>query len=196
MKARNILHVVFDAVAGLLGVLLLLSYVVPFVKSGTGTSAEAYYLLQLGSVNVLSSSTSASVNFFYPILIAVLSVIGLFFLVAKKGALLHDFGIAFTLGVSFYSFYLHQNAVVSAQSATNFTYPGAKIYFVYGILSLVLALFVLLDDLFGEKIALTLDKANEPSTEARLVELQTLLDKKLISQEEYDAKRKEILDAK
>jgi hypothetical protein len=195
MKARNILHVVFDAVAGLLALLLLLSYVVPFVKIGTGTSAEITYLLTMGGTSL--SSSTVNVNFFYAILIVVISVLGLFFLVAKKGALLHDFGIAFTMAVSLYGFVLHYAVKQSAASATGtFTHPGETIYFIYAIVSLVLALAVLLDDLFGEKVAATLDAAGQPTTEKRLVELKDLLDKKLISQEEYDAKRKAIIDEK
>ncbi|MGJ1445647.1 PEGA domain-containing protein [Sphingobacterium spiritivorum] len=42
--------------------------------------------------------------------------------------------------------------------------------------------------------AVTSDKANSKSTADRLKELKELFDQKLISQEEYDAQRKKILD--
>lgn len=195
MKARKILHVVFDSFAALLGLLFLLSYVVPFLQSGS----TSYYLLTFGAVSISSSSIGG--NFFYSILIAILTILGLFFLVMKDSNLLHDIGIAFSLGDAFYAFALHHEVKAllsssSSSSSTNVQHPGEVIYFIYAILVLVLALAVLLDDLFGEQLFARLESSKRPSKESRLIELKSMLDKQLITSEEFEAKRKEILDEK
>lgn len=199
MKARNILHVVFASVAALLGFLLLLAYVVPFVKSGSGTGSAAYLMSFAGYSSTSSSSTS--VNFFYSVLIAIFGCLGLFLLVVKDKPLFHDFGIAFTAANALYAITLHQAiktmlASYSSSSSVNISHPGEIIFFIYAILGLILSLGVLLDDLFGETVFQKLSVSEKPSKEKRLTELKDLLDKQLVTPDEYEAKRKEILDEK
>jgi len=198
MKPRNIIHTVFAVFAAISGLLLLLAYVLPFLKTDTG---ETYLMsMSIAAYSVGSSGVySVSVNFFYSIAIAVLAVLGLFFLVIKNNVLLHYLGIAFTSANAFYAFFLHyvvDKTIENFGTASNISHSGEILFFVYAILGLSLSFFVLLDDLFGERFFQFLDASEKARKESRLLELKGLLEKQLITQKEYDAKKKAVLDEK
>lgn len=196
MKPRNIIHIVFAVFAAISGLLLLLAYVLPFVKTNTG---ETYLMsMSIATYNVGSSGTY-SVNFFYSIAIVILAILGLFFLVIKNNALLHYLGIAFTSANAIYALFLHyvvDKTIEGLGTSSGVSHPGEILFFVYAILGLVLSFFVLLDDLFGERFFQFLDASEKASKESRLLELKGLLGKQLITQKEYDERKKAVLDEK
>lgn len=205
MKSQKIFRIVSMSIAGLLGLLLVLSYCLPLVAYSSSKSSEnvsQIFLISLDSSYYFQSGSSSSIyiNPIGNLLFCILSFLGLFFLTDDSNKLLHYFGYSIILTTALQAFYLHSYVVELAKSFTTdsyFAHPGDVIYLVFAIIALVYAAFVLFNDLFGQKIASVFEASSKrASISDQLTELKSLKDQNLITDEEYAAKRKEILDEK
>jgi hypothetical protein len=205
MKSQKIFNLILSLCAIVVAVFFVVSYIVPavsYVASGTTTRVELY-LIEMGSASVSSGTQTASVsvNFFYSILIICFGLAGCFLTVLKTDKkAVHFAGETLLIAEVIFAFYIHQGLqqtleTLTNQNIVNVHHTGEIFYFLFAILGLILAVVAFIDDLLGEKIRALLS-ASGSSKEKQLIELKGLLDKQLITQQEYDKKREDVLNEK
>ncbi|MCI1244892.1 MAG: SHOCT domain-containing protein [Bacilli bacterium] len=194
----------------LLAIIFFVALVVPafsYTMSGSNVSKE-YLIALLGTTvdaSLTGSGTSASesVNMLYGIVAASLFLIGPALFVFSDNKATKVSGYAISIAVFAISVVLCDSLKDTFKQfiANDIDYSNGG--YVMLIIFMVLLLIVLVADVFfsfffddilnSVKKSKSAKNAPERSLEDRLVELKGLLDKKLISQDEYDAKRQEML---
>lgn len=208
MKSQKIFNLVISFCSVVVALLLIVSYLVPLLSYGTSASGFSIYLLEVGSVNISGYSSSAmsgasnvTINFFYSILILCSGLIGCFLSVMKTDKkVVHFVGETLLLSNVIFALFIHQNLQkeldsLASSGVSNVHRGGEIVYFLFAILGFALSVVCFLDDMFGDRVR-SLVSSSSTNKEKRLSELKGLFDKQLITQQEYDSKREEILNEK
>ncbi|MCI2111222.1 MAG: SHOCT domain-containing protein [Bacilli bacterium] len=193
----------------LLAIIFFVALVVPtFSYKISDSSVKGYLIALLGttvdtSLAGSSASASGSVNMFYGMVAASLFLIGPALFVFSENKAAKASGYAISIAVFALSVALCDSLKDTFKQFIANDIDYSKGGYVMLIIFMVLLLIVLVADVFfsfffddildSVKKSKSARNAPEKSLEDRLVELKVLLDKKLISQDEYDAKRKEML---
>jgi len=200
MKFRKIMTIVVSCLVALSILLAVLTFSVPAIKirlSGSSSAAEStLYFYQFSGTLTGSSLSLDSFPVFFASLFFILGPI--LFAVAGKSKTLKYVGYGMTFTAIAFAFYLFSilTTALSANSGYLVTSnAGLVLIMAYAIIVIIAILLSLFDDLFGEKLE-TMISESGLNTEKRLLELNNLLQKNLITKEEYDERRKETLNAK
>lgn len=202
---RKFFHLIVGISSAVVGFLFLLAFLVPAVTyKGSSTSTTNVSLFSLLSPTTYSSSSSSgliatSTDYLRCVLFMIVCLMGLVLFCAGKSSLVRLIGVGIAYSVGTFSCYFYGYLKKSLATLTSGTYetPGLVIFLIFAILLLIVASVVIFDEFFGEKIENSLKNQSQSSSlEDKLLSLKSLLDKGLITQEEYDAKRKAVLDEK
>ena len=183
---------------GIYFLLVMISLFVPAMKmKDLKLSASIFDLFSVGSLSSSSSSSyTVGLNSFYSIIIVLTFFVPVILSFVKK-----DLCKYFSLGLSITLFAFMLNYVKSvselkdASSAyEDLSVPGIIILFIATIGAMIISAIDVFVTFYYEKLVTSLSaNANHNNTLDMLEENKNMLDKGLITQEEYDARRSKIL---
>lgn len=214
MKFQKILNIVSGCIVGVALLLCIIGCCLPSISvavtSGTTTITNTWFLSSggftstSGGTTIIVSSAVSSVLVLISFLVSSVLVFA-----PKENKTLQLVGVSLGLTAFIYLSYYFANvsytmqqliktyAAMSSVTACTITNPGTILLLVAAICLLIGLIINLINVYFGEKIGNSIaNRQQTGSLEGRLVELKSLLDKQLISQEEYDSRRQEILNGK
>lgn len=195
------MNIVVSSIVALVILMAILTFTLPAIKaraSSSSTTESSLYFYQFGGGISLSSYT---IDPFPVIFASLLFILGpLLFACAGKSHVLKFVGYSLALTSVCFGFFLFSSLKASIESMTNSGYvftskAGYVCVLIYSIVTLIAISLSLFDELFGEKIETLLAVSNK-GIEERLIELNSIYSKKLISTEEFDERRKAILNEK
>lgn len=202
IKISSILKTVLLSIFGLL---LFISLCLPAIKVTYQNQSSKIYLFDilggLGISSLSSSSSSVSLNSFYGILSILVLVIGVILCTFGEKKLTKAIGAG--MYFTFFAFNIViftqvKDLIDSAKSNSSSTYSmvGTTMLLVSSIFALLLVLVSLFSNSIDKGISEAKKMKGMQTKEEKLVEIKNLLDKGLITQEEYESKKKDILDEK
>lgn len=200
MKSKKIIKVVNFVLVGLFLLFLILGVALPLISvSSTSSSAvsEIYFFDLFGTVSISSgSSVSTQPEFFFGVLTLATSIVGAIFACFDDNKVLKTIGVSLLATDFVFFIYIFSNVqqsievLRSSSSSLKFNNGGSVLLLLAGILALLICLLAVTE------LALPLlTKLIKPkqSLEEKLLELSSLKEKGLISEEEYEALRKEAI---
>lgn len=200
MKSKKIIKVVNFALVGLFLLFLILGVALPLVSvSSTSTSSvsKIYFFDLFGNISVSSgSSVSTQPEFFFGVVTLATSIVGAIFACFDENKVLRTVGLSLLASDFVFFIYIFSNVqesievLRSSSSSLKFNNGGSVLLLLAGMLALLICLLALVE------LALPmLAKLIKPkqSLEERLLELSSLKEKGLISEEEYESLRREAI---
>ena len=180
-------------------VLVLVALLVPAIsiKTGIVTSKNSIFdLFSVGGVGLSSSSVSVNFNQFYSILMVLTFFVPIFLSISKKEICKY---FALALSITLFAFLLayvedYSTAKDAVSSVEGIHAPGLIMFFIASIIAMLTSMCDVFFNLYYDKIVAFMKASGKGDNKlAQLEETKAMLDKGLITQEEYEAKKNELL---
>lgn len=200
MKSKKIIKVVNFVLVGMFLLFLILGVALPLISvSSTSSSAvsKIYFFDLFGNVSISSgSSVSTQPEFFFGVVTLATSIVGAIFACFDDNKVLKTIGISLLASDFVFFIYIFSNVqqsievLRSSSSSLKFNNGGSVLLLLAGIFALLICLLAV-----TELVLPLLTKFIKPkqSLEEKLLELSSLKEKGLISEEEYESLRKEAI---
>lgn len=202
LRISSILKIIL---LSLFGLLLFVTLCIPAFKATYGNNSINVYLFDLlGGVGLnylTSSSTGYSVNSFYGVLSILVLVIGVILCVFGEKRITKAIGTGLYLtffALTIVIFKEVKDVIEGAKETSSYTFgmTGTIMLLVSVLVGLLLVIVCLCSNIIDNAIYKAKTEKKGKTKEERLLELKDLKDKDLISDDEFNEKRKEIIDEK
>lgn len=209
-KSNKILNVVSWCFLIPYVLFVMLAFTLPMFTVESSSSSASSYLIWLVSIGTYTSSSTASINSFYGVLLVIMGLVGGFLLISKNDIARHV-GEGMTVGFLTGSIYLLKMAnwvfdtleEYSSSSSYGSTENYSKgpalallvVAIVFGFLYFFFALIANYGSASIQKISDRLHESQRPqkTIEEQLNEIEKLKEKKLITEEEASRMKSDVL---
>lgn len=199
MKPRRTVNIIIKAICFVAAILVVVSFAIPALSYGSGTTN--IYFFEIAGISV--STSSASYGALAGVIILIVFLVGPALFATGKSETTKCVGYGLTLSAISWYFVVHaliaqSVASITSSSSTSLVTTYGDIILMVAIVFLLIAMAISAFDLtWGNKIEMVISSSQKQSSlETQLLELNELHDKKLISDQEFEEKRKAILNEK
>lgn len=194
MKYKNLKKIIAGIIAWISLILVFVANIVPVVVIKSGDYVARGYLVAMFAAGSISASSITSIVF-YGVLMAILLFVCPI-LMLMDNSLVKKLNFALSLGLFGSIVYCMVDLSELENSLSvneTFTLPGLIILIVAYCLVLIGTLYLVIDDLYGEQIKKLMTPTNEKSLSELLEETEKLYEMKVITEEEYRARRANLI---
>ncbi|MCH5180104.1 MAG: hypothetical protein J1F32_02680 [Erysipelotrichales bacterium] len=194
MKYNNLRKIIAATIAWISLILVFVANVVPAIVLKSGDEVLKGYLVSMFAAGSISSSSVTSIAFYGVLMVILLFVCPILMLI--DNSIVKKLNFALSLGLFgtlvYYMTGLSELENLISSNVT-FTLPGIIILIIaYGLI-LIGTLYIVIDDLYGEKIKQLMTPTNEKSLAELLEETEKLYEMNVITEEEYKARRANLI---
>lgn len=194
MKYKNLRKIIAGTIAWISLILVFVANIVPVVVIKSGDYVARGYLVAMFAAGSISESAITSIVFYGVLMTILLFVCPI--LMLMDNSLVKKLNFALSLGL-FGSIVYYMVGLSELENSLSvnetFTLPGLIILIVAYCLVLIGTLYLVIDDLYGEQIKKLMTPTNEKSLSELLEETEKLYEMKVITEEEYRARRANLI---